>query len=224
MAVFTVDEVLALTSTDLNLFFPVGLPEGHELVRAGITVEPKLMMVSPNVGTPGSTLIRATVPGVGTSLEGLDLVDGSGRTICLDDARIVSYGVLECWTRRDDMGADAFEVKLKNGDAVIECATEDKTKCMYQQTDPEDTFPKLISLSSTDTDLIMTGTGFYSVGYTASVTWMGFEASSVAIDSAEQVTATFDGGLPIVTKVDQSFKTERPSLYFKPNDGSEVVF
>jgi hypothetical protein len=133
MAVFTVDEVTALTTTDVDLFFPVGIPAGNDLVKAGITVEPKLMMISPNVGTPGGTLIRATVPGVGTSMTGLDLIDASGRTVCKDDAKVVSYGILECWTRRDDMGVDPFEVKLKNGDAVIECATEDKTKCNYKQ-------------------------------------------------------------------------------------------
>jgi hypothetical protein len=57
MAVFTVTDVQDVASTDLNLFFPIGIPEGHDLVRAGITLEPKLMSITPNVGTPGSTLV-----------------------------------------------------------------------------------------------------------------------------------------------------------------------
>jgi hypothetical protein len=48
MAVFKVTNALDLQSTDLNLYFPVGIPDGHDLVRAGITLEPKLIMVSPN--------------------------------------------------------------------------------------------------------------------------------------------------------------------------------
>jgi hypothetical protein len=66
----------------LNLFFDVGLPAGHEIIRAGITLEPKFMMITPNSGTPGGTLVQATVPGVGKSTVNLDLVDNTGRTIC----------------------------------------------------------------------------------------------------------------------------------------------
>lgn len=61
MAVFTVTDVKDLVQKDLNLFFPIGLPEGHDLVRAGITLEPKLTSISPNVGTTGRTLITATI-------------------------------------------------------------------------------------------------------------------------------------------------------------------
>jgi hypothetical protein len=55
MAVFRVDKVLDLQTTNMNLFFPVGLPAAHDLVRAGITLTPKLLMMTPNSGTPGST-------------------------------------------------------------------------------------------------------------------------------------------------------------------------
>jgi hypothetical protein len=61
MAVFTVTEVNDLVQTDLNLFFPVGVPKGHDLVKVGITLEPKLTQISPNVGTPAKTLITATI-------------------------------------------------------------------------------------------------------------------------------------------------------------------
>ena len=43
MAVFEITNVKDLVSTDVNLFFPIGIPKGHDLVKAGITLEPKFM-------------------------------------------------------------------------------------------------------------------------------------------------------------------------------------
>jgi hypothetical protein len=84
----------------LNLFFPVGLPKGHELVRAGFTLTPKFVSMTPNAGTNGSTLVQATVPGVGTSTTGLDLVRGDNdESICRTDVEVVSYGIIQCWTK-----------------------------------------------------------------------------------------------------------------------------
>jgi len=59
MLVFVVTEVKDLKSTDVNLFFPVGLPAGHDLIRAGVTLTPKLLSLTPNAGTPASTMITA---------------------------------------------------------------------------------------------------------------------------------------------------------------------
>lgn len=102
MAVFTVTDATDLTSTDLNLFFPVGLPKGHDLVRAGFTLEPRFVSMTPNEGTPGSTLIQANVQGVGTSTTGLDLVRGDDdATICRTDLEVVSYGLVQCWSKRN---------------------------------------------------------------------------------------------------------------------------
>jgi hypothetical protein len=203
MAVFTITDVLDLQSTDVNLFFPVGIPEGHDLVRAGINVEPRLMMVTPNSGTIASTLVTATVPGVGKSTTGLDLVDETGRTICRSDTlKVIEYGVIQCWTRIDDMGADPFQVKLKHGDSVHECSSADSTKCEYTQNNAENTFPKILSLTKTDTTIVITGESFYTVGYTVTASYGGFMASSVVVDSETQATATFDGGIPIYTKIE----------------------
>lgn len=67
--------------------------------------------MTPNAGTPGSTLIQARVPGVGTSTTGLDFYNkATGQSICRDNIRIVEYGVIECWSKRDNYGADAFDV------------------------------------------------------------------------------------------------------------------
>lgn len=71
MAVFTITDVSDLTSSDLNLFFPVGLPQGHDLITAGITLEPKLARITPNIGSVGSTLITAFIPGVGVETQNI---------------------------------------------------------------------------------------------------------------------------------------------------------
>jgi len=111
MAVFEITDVKDLVSTDVNLFFPIGIPKGHDLVRAGITLEPKFMSMTPNAGTPGGTLIQAQVPGVGTSTTGLDFYNkATGQSICIDNIRIVEYGVIECWSKRENYGDEAFDV------------------------------------------------------------------------------------------------------------------
>jgi hypothetical protein len=92
MAVFTVTEVPDLTSTDMNLYFPIGLPAGHELVTAGITFEPKLTQITPNHGSPFRTLITATVHGIGVESTGIDLVIPDGRSICEENSlKVVAY-------------------------------------------------------------------------------------------------------------------------------------
>jgi hypothetical protein len=90
------------------MFFPIGLPAGHEFVRAGITLTPKLMSLTPNAGTPGSTLITALVPGVGKGTTGIDLINSAnGDTICWNKKPmgVVEYGKFQCWTRVVDFGA-----------------------------------------------------------------------------------------------------------------------
>jgi hypothetical protein len=145
MAVFTVTDATDLTSTDLNLFFPVGLPKGHELVRAGFTLEPRFVSMTPTEGTPGSTLIQANVQGVGTSTTGLDLVNGDDdSTICRTDLEVVSYGLVQCWTYRNSDIADFVQIKVKHDENPrYECVSEDTTVCQYKQVNTDDVWPKI---------------------------------------------------------------------------------
>jgi len=215
MAVYEVTNVKDLTSTDLNLFFPVGIPKGHDKVKAGVTFEPKFMMISPNSGTFGSTLITATVPGIGseTATKDLDIIDQTGRTICQDDVKILGYGIIQCWSRLEEY-KDAFEVRVKNGDNIYECVTENKEKCQYIQHNDEGTWPKISSLSMSDNTLVYTGEAFYTAGYTVTASYKNILATSVVIDSDTQATATFEGGIPIWTKTDQD-RSERANLNFE---------
>jgi uncharacterized protein YwqG len=68
----------------------------------------------------------------------------------------------------------------------------------------------------------MTGKNLYTVGYTATASYNNIMADSVVVDSNTQATATFEGGVPIFTTIDQS-RLERANLLFQL-DGSESIF
>lgn len=156
------------------------------------------MGVTPNAGTPGSTLVTATVPGVGPQTTGVDLIDNTGRSICREDAYVPRYGEIQCWSRVEYY-IDAFQVRAQVGETIAECAVEDTSVCQFSQNNEDNSFPRIVSLSKTDTTLVFTGTGFYTVGYDVTAYYKEIEATSVVVDSETQVTATFEGGVPIWT-------------------------
>jgi len=100
MAVFAIDNVKSEVLADKNLYFPIGLPDAHDLVKNSITLTPKLVSLTPNKGTTGSTLVRANIQGMGTSTKKPYLINKkTGGSICRDDTiKIVSYGIMECMT------------------------------------------------------------------------------------------------------------------------------
>lgn len=70
------------------------------------------------------------------STTGLDLVNNkSKQTICREKPKVVKYGLIECFTKMDDMGSSAFDVKLKHNDKFIDCSAKDSKVCQYTQTD-----------------------------------------------------------------------------------------
>jgi len=79
-----------MSPSGVNVYFGVGIPEGNSFIQEGILFEPKLTAISPNVGTVGGTLITATVHGVGTNTQDIDLVNGAGKSIC-QTVKIVAY-------------------------------------------------------------------------------------------------------------------------------------
>lgn len=93
-AIFTIVDVDSQTLASQKLFFDVGIPEGHSIVEAAMTLTPKLVSVTPNSGSVGGSLITAVVPGAGSSA---DIVDSTGASIC-ESVQLVSYGVIECKT------------------------------------------------------------------------------------------------------------------------------
>jgi hypothetical protein len=56
-------------------------------------LEPKFVSISPNVGSTGSTLITALVPGVGKGETKIDLINAAtGNDICRTTPVVVEYG------------------------------------------------------------------------------------------------------------------------------------
>ena len=67
----------------MNLFFPVGLPANHEVIRAGLNLEPRLMSVAPNVMYNAGGLLTAVIPGIGVNdTSKIDLVSNTGVSLC----------------------------------------------------------------------------------------------------------------------------------------------
>lgn len=61
----------------------------------------------------------------------------------------------------------------------------------------------------------MTGQAFFTAGYDVTAYFKGIKATSVKVDSESQLTATFDGGVPITTMKDQDRESERANVMFQ---------
>lgn len=55
-----------IISKNVKFYLPIGSPDGMEIFQSmGITLDPKLLSVSPTVGSIGGSLITMSVKGVG---------------------------------------------------------------------------------------------------------------------------------------------------------------
>lgn len=113
---------------------------------------------------------------------------------------------MKCVTKTVDLGEDVA-IRVKLGSTKYDCAATDTTKCAYTQSAAA-SFPAITSVAKgTGTTVVFTGTAFYTVGYTASASFMGVAADSVVIDSETQVTATWNLGVPTTTVADETSAT-----------------
>jgi hypothetical protein len=55
------------TKASVQVYFPEGIPNGNNLLSAGVTFAPKLVSVSPSVGSPAGSILTASIKGVTTS-------------------------------------------------------------------------------------------------------------------------------------------------------------
>lgn len=80
---------------NVKVYLPIGIPDGLSdlTVNTGITLTPKLLSVTPSVGSAGGSLITASVKGVGENTVGVTLVNGNGVDICASVV-IPSYGIV----------------------------------------------------------------------------------------------------------------------------------
>lgn len=80
--------------------------------------------------------------------------------------------------------------------------------CTYEQLEGA-AFPVVSSISdAVPGQIIFTGTNFFITGYTGGASYGGINADTVVIDSATQVTATWDFGFPPLGQA------VAPSLWF----------
>jgi hypothetical protein len=77
--------MLSATSTNIEFYLqPTGTPNGVSVFyTTGVTLTPVLMHSSPAVGSPGGSIIKATVKGVGISTtSAVTLTNSAGTDLC----------------------------------------------------------------------------------------------------------------------------------------------
>jgi len=166
------------------MYTTVGIPESHKLVTAGIDVALKFMSISPVEVSTGGSLITGKIIGAGTG-DKSSLIDGKGNSICLYNEILVENEV-RCLLKP---GASLSTIKVSLDDKVITC-----TGCSYTAKDAG--YPAVSSAvgsvaKKTSTTIEVTGTDFPTSDFTSTLKYGGVSASSVTINSATKLTATF---------------------------------
>ena len=203
-AYFTISDVDDLVSSGLRVYFEKGNGLGSTVLDAGLTLTPKLTEITPNTGSAGGSVIAATVHGLGTKTQGVNLVDAAGAPIC-DKVTITKYSRVECHTKAAVMASAMLKVRVGANDFA--CANTNTAKCNYEQTTTG--FPDVSAVAKSDSSTIaFTGTGFFTAGYDAKASFGGHEATAVVVASATSATATFAKGIPTVSAA------EAPKLWF----------
>ncbi len=70
-----ITSMLDTTSHDVEFYLPIGIPSGSDelMNTVGINLKPSFQSVSPNIGSPGGSLLMASVPGVGINTKNVML-------------------------------------------------------------------------------------------------------------------------------------------------------
>lgn len=214
-AVFVIADVADVRLPKMQLYFDVGLPEGHQGVASTtLTLTPKFVQVSPGAGSVGGARLMARVPGLGNASKGVDIVEAAtGNSICRS-VRMTAYGKLECITKAKVIPTGT-QLALKHGGQTYACAHADRSQCQYQQLAGAG-YPSVTAVTKPGAaKLVFTGTGLSLKGFTAHAAFAGVPADTVAVDSAAQVTATWTKGVP------PSQNATRPELYFEATSSDE---
>jgi hypothetical protein len=123
-----VNNTLGTSSTDLKLYTMEGIPDGHSIIEAGISLDPKILAIYPQTGSTGGSVVNATVSGVGTETEGVTLVDSSGNDMC-QEVIIPEWGVVSCLTVTGDLGYTVLSLEVSG--SITDCI--DSYSCEYGQ-------------------------------------------------------------------------------------------
>jgi hypothetical protein len=127
-AIFTITNVTSSVLKDVNLYFPIGLPEGNSILNAGLALSMKPESFTPTTGSVGGTLLTMVVPGAIKNTQNLNLVDSESNELC-SSVSIPEYGKLLCWTNASEIPA-ASQLSVKEGSTVIVCTTPES--CTFE--------------------------------------------------------------------------------------------
>lgn len=118
-----------MTLSSIQVYFGLGLSPPSDVLDPEIKLSPKLIDVSPSIGSTGGSNIILTVEGVGIDTKGLEVLNSAGVSIC-QKVTILEYGKVECLTK--DIEIDKAALKIKVGSDTQQCGNSDTTKCEYQ--------------------------------------------------------------------------------------------
>jgi len=193
-AVFKVTDVSSNVFSISQLYFPAGRPEGADTVVATtrITLEPRMLPLSPNAGSIAGTRIVALVPGVGSAnAKDFNLIDANSQPIC-QSVQIPEYGKVICNTFARAMNTTTISAKL--GTTTYTCAASSETSCQFGQTEGDSTIPRFTSVTkSSATDLSISGTGLGLAGYSVKVNYSGIVSDNfVAAADGSSLTVSWN--------------------------------
>ncbi|TNV88229.1 hypothetical protein FGO68_gene13028 [Halteria grandinella] len=185
------------SSKTLNtkFYLPIGFPDGLEALTmtSGITLTPKLLSVTPHIGSPAGSVITVRMKGVGPKTKGLILHNTAHVEVC-SELWIPEYGMIMCRTKAASIADNALMVWIGTTQYLCEGGAG---ACNYK-TDSAIYSITGVSKASTTT-IVYTGTGFTStmVAFDKTGSYAGIQADLTTVDSDTQITATFTNGVPL---------------------------
>jgi len=189
-ATFTVTSAPSESIEGAFMYWDAGLGDGNDKVGAAVALTPKLVSVSPNVGSEAGQLLEINVQGVGIKTTGLDVVDATGNAVC-ENILIESYGKVLCRTK------NAFfqgQLSIQHAGATINCTNSDTSKCAYA-TNADST---IVSANMMSDKIVFQGSNLQAAASdNVNVHFAGVNASSVVVDATgSSITANFPYGIP----------------------------
>jgi hypothetical protein len=101
---------------DVSFYLPIGTPNGTDIFMTnGLTIEPRLISVTPSVGSPAGSIIIAQVKGVGPNSIGVNLKDTTGQDVC-QSVIIYKSGEIQCKTKARNVTNG--ELKVSQGSKI----------------------------------------------------------------------------------------------------------
>jgi len=187
--VATLTGLTGIQSTDIKFYLENGLPSGSAL-SGGFYFEPRLVSVSPNVGSSSGSVLTLNVQGVGS---GAEIAVYAGSTELCESIEIPAYSEVTCKTKAGTVAAET-ELSIKIGSTTFQCSNGVTTHCEYQTGQT----PSISTKSVSGNVLTLSGSDFYQSGFDSAVVSLnGVEATSVTVTpGSHSLDATFDHGIP----------------------------